>query len=75
MCKNVLETDTFTCSNDQTPCKINYKVDCKEKCLVYLITCNKFLNHYVRQTVDMIKSRWNNYKDNSRRFDRGEDYV
>ena len=24
-CKNVLESDTFTCSNDQTICKINHK--------------------------------------------------
>ena len=41
VCKNVLETDTFTCSNDQTTYKINHKFDCNEKCLVYLITCNK----------------------------------
>ena len=27
VCKNVLETDTFTCSNDQTICKINHKFD------------------------------------------------
>ena len=34
VCKNVLETDTFTCSNDQTTYKINHKFDCNEKCLV-----------------------------------------
>ena len=33
VCKNVLETDTFTCS----------KFDCHEKCLVCLITCIKCL--------------------------------
>ena len=71
VCKNVLETDTFTCSNDQTTYKINHKFDCNEKCLVYLITCNKCLKQYVGQTVDMFRSRWNNYKDNSRKFDRG----
>ena len=75
MCKNVLETDTFTCSNDQTTYKINHKFDCNEKCLVYLITCNKCLKQYVGQTVDMFRSRWNNYKDNSRKFDRGEDCM
>ena len=46
-CKNVLETDTFTCSNDQTTYKINNKFDCNEKSLVYLITCNKCLKQYV----------------------------
>ena len=30
---------------------------------------------YVGQTVDMFRSRWNNYKDNSRKFDRGEDCM
>ena len=68
--KNVLETDTFTCSNDQTAYKINHKFDCNEKYLVYLIKSNKCLKQYVGQTVDMIRSRWNNYKDNSRKFDR-----
>ena len=43
VCKNVLETDMFTCSNDKTTYKINHKFDCNEKCLVYLITCNKCL--------------------------------
>ena len=62
VCKNVLETGTFTCSNDQTTYKINHKVDCNEKCLVYLITCNKCLKQYVGQTVDTFRSRWNNYK-------------
>ena len=42
-CKNVLETDTFACSNDQTTYKINHKFDWNEKCLVYLITRNKRL--------------------------------
>ena len=27
-----LGTDTFTCSNDWTTHKINYKFDCNEKC-------------------------------------------
>ena len=75
VCKNVLETDTFICSNDQTTYKINHKFDCIEKCLVYLIMCNKCLKQYVVQTVNMFRSQWNNYKDNSRKFDRGEDCM
>ena len=75
--QNVLETDTFTVSNDHTTykIKINHKFDCNEKCLVYLITCNKCLKQYVGQTVDIFRSRWNNYKDNSKKFHRGEDFV
>ena len=75
MCNNSLETDSFACSNDQTTYKINHKFDYNEKCLVYLITCNQCLKQYVRQTVDIFKSRWNNYKDHSRKFDRGEDCM
>ena len=75
VCNSVLETDTFTCSNYQTTCKINYQFYCNEKCLVYLITCNKCLKQYVGQTLDISRSRWNNYKDNSRKFDRGEDCM
>ena len=75
VCKNVLETDTLTCSDDQTTYKINHKFDCNEKCLVYLITCSKCLKQYVGQTVAMFRSRWNNYKDCSKKFDRGEDCM
>ena len=75
MCKNILETDMFICSNDKTTYKINHKFDCNEKCLVYLSTCNKGLKQYIGQTVDMFRSRWNNFKDSSRKFDRGEDCL
>ena len=50
-CKNILETDTFTYTNDQTTYKINHN----EKFLVYLITCNKCLKQHVGQTVDMCR--------------------
>ena len=73
--KNLLETDRFACGNDQTTYKINHKFDCNEKCLVDLITRNKRLKQYVGQTLDKFRSRWNNYKDNSWKFDRGEDCI
>ena len=75
VCKNVLETDMFTCCKYQTTYEINHKFDCDEKCLVYLCMCNKCLKQYLRQTVDMFRLRWNNYKDNFRKFDRGEDCM
>ena len=73
VCQNVLETDTLTCSNDQSTYKINHKFDCNEKCLVHLITFNKCLNQYVGQTIDIFRSRWNKYKNTSRILDREED--
>ena len=75
VCKNVLETDTSTCSNGQTTYKINHKFDCNEKCLAYLITCNKCLKQYVGQTVGLFRSQRYNYKDSSTKFDREEDCM
>ena len=52
--------------------KINHKFNCNDKCLVYLATskiCNK---QYTGQTADSFRSRWNNYKFKSRKFDRNE---
>ena len=46
VCKNVLETDTFTCNNDQSTCKINHKFDCNEKRLAYF--------NYVQQMLKAV---------------------
>ena len=47
-----------------------------ERCLIYLITCNRCLNQYASQTVvgefRHRWHRWNNYKDNARKFEKGE---
>ena len=51
---------------------IKNKFDCNKKCLVYLITCKKCLKQYIRQTVDTLRSCWNNYKDNARKYERGQ---
>ena len=37
--------------------------------------CNKCLKHYVGQTLNMFRLRWNNYKDYSRKFGSGEDCM
>ena len=70
LCNNITETDSFTCSNDHLNYKINHKFDCN--CLIYLITCNRCLKQYIAQTVNEFRHRWNNYKDNAKRFERGE---
>ena len=72
VCNNITEADSFTCSNDQTSFKINHRFDYNERCFIYLITCNRCLKQYVCQTIDEFRHRWNNYKDNARKFKRGE---
>ena len=42
-----------------------------EKCLIYLLTCNKSRKLYVGQTVDTFRYRWNNYRSNSRKYPHG----
>ena len=52
--------------------KISHQIECKKKCLVYLLTCKKCLKQYVGQTIDTVRHRWNNYKINDRKFQRSE---
>ena len=74
VCENVKETSIFTGTATQNTYKIIHQFNCSEKCLVYLITCNKCFKQYVGQTVDEffqrwnICQRWNNYKSNDSKF-------
>ena len=52
--------------------EINHRFGCDEKCLIYLITCNKCLEQYVVQIVNGIRRRWNNHKDKTLKFKREE---
>ena len=47
VCENVTETWTFTSTGTQNTYKINHQFNCSEKCLVYLLTCNKCFKQYV----------------------------
>ena len=67
ICTYVTETDIFTITGTGETYKINNKFDCMEKCLIYLLTCNKCRKQYVDQTVDTFRYRWNNYRSNSRK--------
>ena len=42
-----------------------------EKCLIYLITCNKCRKQYLGQTVDTFRYRQKNYRYNSRKHAHG----
>ena len=68
----VTGTPTFTSKATQNTYKINHQINCRKKCLVYLLTCNKCFKQYIRPTVDKFRWRWNNYKSNDRKFQRLE---
>ena len=68
VCHNINETSNFSCSVDKINYKINHRFDCNSKCIIYLLSCNKCNMQYIGQTVDIFRHRWNNYKDNARKF-------
>ena len=61
-CKYITETDTFISTVTGETFKINHRFDCNDKCLVYLMTCNKCKKQNTGRTIDQFCSRWNNYK-------------
>ena len=63
--KIVVETDMFLSFVDQKVYKINHKFTCSDKCLVYLLSCKVRGQQCTGQTVDKLRHRWNNYKDNN----------
>ena len=66
-CHNEKETETFTSTTTMGKTfEINYKLNCNDKFLVYLLTCNVCLEKYVAQTVEEFRYKWNNYKNNGR---------
>ena len=71
VCINVYETSTFTSTVTAETYIINHRFDCNETCLVYLSTCNKCKMQYVGQTNEQFRSRWNNYKSDSRKHGQG----
>ena len=69
VCINVTESNTFSSSVDKKEYVINHSFNCNDKCIVYLLTCNKCKMQYAGKTVDKFHLQWNNYKDNDRKTD------
>ena len=44
--------------------KMNHTFSCNEKCLIYLLTWQKWEKQYLAKKVDQFRLRCNNYKDN-----------
>ena len=73
VCLNVNETSTFASTVTGETYIINHKFNCNDKCLVYLLNCNCYKKKQcVGHTVDEFRFRWNNYKSNCRKHQRGE---
>ena len=72
VCINVTESNTFSSSVDKKEYVINHSFNCNDKCIIYLLTCNKCKMQYVGKTIDDFRFRRNNYKDNNRKYPRKE---
>ena len=68
VCLNVTETKTFTSTSTNQTYKINHEFNCNKSSLIYLLTCKICRKQYVGQTVDIFRSRWNNYKSNDKKY-------
>ena len=58
------------CGLTQNTYKINHKLNCHDKCLIYLLICKQCWKQYIGETTDAFRKRWNNYKNNARKFSR-----
>ena len=72
VCLNFNEKWTFTNPVTHEIYRINHKFDCNSKCLIYLLNYKQCFKQYVRQTIDDFRFRWNNNKDNNRKYQRSE---
>ena len=73
VCVNVCETDTFTSTVTGETFKINHKLDCDDKCLIYLFTYECCGKQYVGETTGEFRFRWKNYRCNDRKYTKNEE--
>ena len=69
-----LITDNFASSVTGEEYKINHRFNCYSKCLMYLLSCKKSSKQCTGEAVDNFRLRWNNYKSNDWKFQRGESF-
>ena len=67
VCTNINEASAFTSTVTGKIYIRNHRVDCNERCLIYLLTCDKCKIQYVGKAIDQSVSRWNNYRSDSGR--------
>ena len=62
-CLNVNNADVFRVLLQRGVTKINHKLDCDSKCIIYLFSCKTCVLQYVGSTVERFRFGWNNYKN------------
>ena len=72
VCYDVTDTSTFSGTVTGDTFKINHSLNCDDTCFIYLMTSKQCNKQYTGETTDLFRSRWNSYKDNTRKFDRKE---
>ena len=69
--KNIKVTDTFDSFTTKKNYKINHKLACSDKCLIYLFNCGTCGKQYTGKTADHFRYRWNNCKMEARKSESG----
>ena len=72
VCKNIKVTNTFDSFTTKESYKINHKFDCNDKCLIYLFSCKTCGKECTGKTTDRFRYRWNNYKMEARKAEKGD---
>ena len=75
VCLNVSETNIFESFQTKKQYKINHHLDCNDKCLIYLLSFKTCGLQYLGSTTGRFWLRWNNYKDNDSKAQRGEEQM
>ena len=69
----VWETYTFSSTVTGETFKINDKLNCDDKCLIYLLTCECCGKQYVGETTGEFRFSWNNFTCNDTKYTKNED--
>ena len=59
--------------SDQKPIQKNHNLNYSDKCLIYLLCCK--ICDFQNETSTTNTFRWNNYKDNNKKAERGAKYL
>ena len=75
VCTNVTETDTYSSTVTGETFQINHELNCDGKCLIYSLKCKVCKKQYAGETMYTFRLRWENYKDNDKKFQRNESWM
>ena len=71
-CRNLIETGYFRSTLTGERFNINQKLNCGEKCLIHVFTCNQCRIQHVAQNVDTFHFRRNNCTCNCHKHTKGD---